>query len=520
MNAFSGTTMTMAALMSVAHAGHEPGPEHKHRPIVAGIVLAEDQDDQHGDRRHHEPPKHDGRVQIVEHDQSAFGADPHYEDTFDFDEQYRIYGDKAPVTTQRPLLELGRPLFREGPFRPAYDWFGEQNPISPHFLVYGDWRVAAGSSSDPNRSGRAEHTNRLATQLNLDLDLKLTATERIHAFVQPFNRGANFTRIEDGEGAEAEFDLNLDALYFEGDIGAMLAGVTGEPSAFDLPIAFGKMPLLFQNGVWVEDAFTGVAVTLPAKNSPLLDISNMDITFFAGFDDVTTDAVGGVNEGETNVFGVTAFIELLEGYMEVGYGFVDGHGSKSGFDYHNLTAAFTRRYGGLISNSLRVILNLGQDVKGGPDTAEGALFLIENSLITSNPSTVVPYANFFVGIDTPQSLARAGAAGGVLKNTGINFEADAITGFPSLDARGHDAVGGAIGMNYLFGLDQQVVFEVAGQTPFDPSDSSAKGDQLAFGIRWQKPFMNRFIVRADTVLGVLENEDNIAGIRLEFRWKF
>ena len=186
-----------------------------------------------------------------------------------------------------------------------------------------------------------------------------------------------------------------------------------------------------------------------------------------------------------------------------------------------------------MSNSTRLILNVGQDT-GGPKTADGALLLIENSLITSKPYTLVPYVNFFAGFGTPQSLARAGGAGGVLKNTGINFEGDAITGFPSLTPFGNDAVGVAVGVEYLFDLlsqadpagRKQVVFEVAAQTEIDDSGDAALlgrtplGSEIGVGVRAQMPLNHALILRADAMYGIRDDGDDISGIRLEFRWKF
>ena len=58
---------------------------------------------------------------------------------------------------------------------------------------------------------------------------------------------------------------------------AMIAGWTDRYQSFDLPITFGKIPLLFQNGVWLEDAFTGLAFSIPARNSPLFDIAPFSV---------------------------------------------------------------------------------------------------------------------------------------------------------------------------------------------------------------------------------------------------
>ena len=60
-----------------------------------------------------------------------------------------------------------------------------------------------------------------------------------------------------------------------GDIGQIYAGLSGTNAQFDLPVAFGLTPMITQNGVWMEDAFVGGAITLTAKNSPKLDITNI-----------------------------------------------------------------------------------------------------------------------------------------------------------------------------------------------------------------------------------------------------
>ena len=149
--------------------------------------------------------------------------------------------------------------------------------------------------------------------------------------------------------------------------------------------------------------------------------------------------------------------------------------------------------------------------------------LIENSLITSLPSTLVPYANFYVGKNKTQSLARDAGAGGIIKNTGINFETDGVTGFPKLDDTGIDSAGGAIGVSYLFNLNQQVVFELAGLTPLGDDivgGRGAAGNQFALGFRWQRPLSKEWIIRTDGMLGFRENQEDLGGIRAELRLKF
>ncbi|WP_306251601.1 hypothetical protein [Parvularcula sp. IMCC14364] len=221
--------------------------------------------------------------------------------------------------------------------------------------------------------------------------------------------------------------------------------------------------------------------------------------------------------------GVVGFFEFDQGYLETGYAYLsDGDHSNGDHSYHNLTAAFTKRYFGKISNSTRVIVNVGQDPGPGiEDTADGVLFLSENSLITSKPLTLVPYANFWAGFGKTQSVARAGAAEDILRNTGLTFESDGLTGYPTLDATAIDTVGGAIGIQNLFSLEQQLVMEVSAVVPHGNKEGPAKDVQLGAGIRYQRPLSNSVIFRADAMYGHFgDDNDSSTGIRFELRRKF
>jgi hypothetical protein len=474
-----------------------------------------------------EEPQMSPEARPVPHDPKAFGPDPSYADKpYDIGDQLRIYGGKSRVDTPRPMLELGRPIYQGGPYEAPGTWLGAKNPVDQAFSIYGDLRTALAYIDDG-----ATERKVLAARLNLDVDWKLTGTERLHAFFRPIDNGTQFTGCERiaGEGkCEGHFDLKPETLFFEGDMGAMLAGARGRYTSFDLPFALGKIPLLFQNGIWLEDAFNGLAFTLPARNSRLLDISNMDVTFFAGFANVDSggvrDAAGKVANGEADVYGITTFIEANRGYWELGYAYTYGEADK-GFDdqsYHNITAAFTRRYGGWLSNSVRVIHNFGQQREPGRrQTADGTLLLIENSFISHKPLTLVPYVNFFAGFDRPQSVARDPGAGGILKNVGINFETDGLTGFPKLDDQANNTAGGAIGIQYLFDLQKQIVFEIATvQTLKEATERAVPGPQSAIGVRYQHNIDKAWLFRADAMIASRAQLDDVGGVRIELRRKF
>lgn len=474
--------------------------------LAASPVLAKD------------PPKMDDAATPVEHDDEVFRDDPDYGDhDYDPEAQAAIYGGKHLNRTARPPVELGLPLYAPGEYRPAGTWMGRKNPTQPWLYAYGDLRTTVAW----NDNGASEQ-GRLATRLNLDLDFGFTATERIHVFARPFDQGGSFLRYDfagdvDGEFVE-EFDFNLDAAFFEGDMGPIARGFSGKENTLDLPFSVGLVPMLTQNGVWMQDAFWGAAVAvLPARNSPKLDISNFDLTLFAGFDKVSTVATADPDHG-ANLYGFAAFAEANKGYWEGGVGVIDSDVSE--LSYVNASIAFTRRYKALLSNSIRLIGNFGQDDLPAfdPRRAEGFLLLLENSIVSSKPVTQVPYFNLFVGFDRPQPLVRDPGAGGILAQEGILFETDGVTGFPTLDPTAADAYGGAFGYEWLFNLERQLVLEVAALDRF--GDRSGLGSEYGVGVRFQEPLNNAWILRFDAMHGWRDVGDDLFGVRVEIRRKF
>nr|WP_246317638.1 hypothetical protein [Hyphomicrobium methylovorum] len=461
------------------------------------------------------------KKRITTSTKSAFRPGPTYERKYDAKEQLDIYGGKGAVEPPRPLLEVGREQYTSGIFDESSTVLGKLNPLLPGLAVYGDWRTAIAYNRNNGKD-----IAQVATRLNLDVDFKITATERIHAFFTPFQDGnAKFTRFEFGgrdgdQRFNAEFDAEPQTLFFEGDFGSLYSGFSGKQAGFDLPFTVGLFPLFLQNGIWANDAILGGAVSLPAKNSAALGLSNFDITFFAAFDNIDnasfTRANGTVDNDNAHLFGVTAFVDAFNGYVEAGYGFLQGTGIQEGVEQHFLTAAYSRRYANTISNSTRVFANFGDDGRGNGD---GLAIISENSLITSLPSTLLPYANFFVGFGKPEPLVDGNNAG-ILKNVGINFETDALTGYPKLDDTASNTFGGALGLQYLFNLDQQLVFEVATVQPFENDGIGARHAQYGFGVRYQIPITRSWLFRADATYQIQEHGDDNFGFRTELRSKF
>ena len=448
-----------------------------------------------------------------------FRSDPQYETSYNAQGQVDVYGAKTAVEPPRPLLELGRQQYTSGAYDASSTLLGKKNPLLPGLAIYGDWRTALAYNRNNSKD-----IAQVATRLNLDVDFKITGTERIHAFFTPLQKNTQFTRFEfAGDDASGDFDFEFDpepqTLFLEGDFASIYSGFSGQETTFDLPFTVGLFPLFLQNGIWANDAILGGAVTFPAKNSAALSLANFDVTLFAAFNDVDNAGIIGADgddNNNTNLFGATAFIDAYGGYIETGYGLIDGRDDQEGLLTHFVTGAYTRRYSNTISNSTRVFANFGDDPQGDD---EGLAIISENSLITGLPSTLLPYANFFVGFGNPQPLVDGNGAG-ILKNVGINFETDALTGYPKLDDSGSNAWGGAIGLQYLFDLDEQLVFEFAMVQPFDDDGIGAEDAQYGFGARYQIPIDRAWLFRADATYHILGGEQDNFGIRAELRRKF
>ena len=407
-----------------------------------------------------------------------FQPDPQYGEGYNAEGQVDIYGAKSVVDPPRPPIEIGRQQYTSGAYDESSTFLGEINPLLPGLAVYGDWRTAVAYNGNNGKD-----IAQIATRLNLDVDLKLTGTERIHAFFTPLQENNKFNRFEFGGGDgdqrfNDEFDFNPQTLFFEGDFGSLYSGASGQEASFDLPFTVGLFPLFLQNGIWANDAILGAAVSLPAKNSAALGLANFDVTFFAAFDNVDNAGIIGAADSTTPRQPLRrhrlhrCLRRLHRSRLRPHPGPRRARRTAHALPYRGVHPALPEHR---VEFDPRLRQLRGRSARN----SDGLAIISENSLISGLPSTLLPYANFFVGFGNPQPLADGNGAG-ILKNVGINFETDALTGYPKLDDTGSNALGGAIGVQYLFNLDEQIVFEVAMVQPFEDDRHRHAGRAVRF----------------------------------------
>ena len=109
----------------------------------------------------------------VDGTKDLFQPDPQYGEGYNAQGQVDIYGAKRVVDPPRPPVEIGRQQYTSGAYDESSTFLGEKNPLLPGLAVYGDWRTAVAYNSNNGKD-----IAQIATRLNLDVDLKITGTER------------------------------------------------------------------------------------------------------------------------------------------------------------------------------------------------------------------------------------------------------------------------------------------------------------------------------------------------------
>ena len=84
----------------------------------------------------------------------------------------------------------------------------------------------------------------------------------------------------------------------------------------------------------------------------------------------------------------------------------------------------------------------------------------------------------------------------MLRNTGILFESDNLTGYPTLDATANDTYGAAVGLDLLApDFSQQLILEAAVvQRMGNPPNAEAPDDQYGLGAAVSNPDHERALV--------------------------
>ena len=175
------------------------------------------------------PRKCPRRLTTAPYDPDNFRPGPDYRNKpYSAEDQYAIYGLKTPNPTQLPAPGNRRRALRlwAGRFRPISTWpWRGKNPGVQHS---GCTAIGERHRLQRQRKGRRRRPHRtwpLRQPLNLDIDYQFTSTERIHLFVRPLDKDNQNhplrLRRQRPWAFQPNLNFNVDALFFEGDLGAI-----------------------------------------------------------------------------------------------------------------------------------------------------------------------------------------------------------------------------------------------------------------------------------------------------------
>jgi hypothetical protein len=273
---------------------------------------------------------------------------------------------RLPETWQepRPVTAFSEFLGTGPPSGTRLQWFGDQGYMwDVRFVGSGSYELFAFGLNENSQQQVA-----VGHQLTLDLDLRLTGTERFHVQFRPLgkgNSGGSFYQFTDPEGYVDNAHAEPDRFWFEGKLQSILGGVVDPLAVLDYNFAVGKFPVELHNSLLMNDEILGFGL---GKNTILRGgLSNVNVQFIYALNDVENAA------GDNRLYGVNAAIDHRRTYYELSYLLLQNDVDSSR-DARYAAVSGTKIYGPL-AVAARGLFKWGDP--GG--SGDGQLFVLERN---------------------------------------------------------------------------------------------------------------------------------------------
>jgi len=421
--------------------------------------------------RRDEPPLPPLHEELATHG-GAHLYEPEGEQTYWLHQQLEhggeAHGIDGHVEFHRPVLRLPedwekpRPLtfFQEflgaDPIRdwPHLHWFGETGfQWEPRFVGYGAYQLFGFAIEEgrQNQSG-------IGHQLLLDLDLRITGTERAHIQFRPLgeeNTGGSFFQFSEPDGYVDNATGAPDRYWIEGEFYSIFQGWFGEEfTPRDYHFVLGRFPFVLHNGLLLNDDLVGFVVN---KNTLLVgDLSNLNVQVFYILDDIDAFDVS------SDLYGTHLTADYRHIFLEATLARLE-HSRDSDRDT-NYAALSATKFFGAFSVAGRALFKWGDT--GG--LGDGQLFVLETNWTRAFTGEfargwdfehAVFYANAFHA--TPGWTPIADGNFDRLRST---FEVDPLVAIARGDA--DDTSGIALGVQlFRHHEDESITPEVALEVP-------------------------------------------------------
>jgi hypothetical protein len=277
-------------------------------------------------------------------------------------------------------------------------------------------------------------------QIDLQLNLQLTATQRVFALLRPLERGdrrPTLYRFGDHDGWTGRFQGEPEALFYEGQPFNWLSPNDRWP--LDVSVAGGRIPFTLHNGLWFDNYFDGFSI---AKNNIQLgSLSNLNVLYFLTRGQTQpgiTLSERDRREQEKNLTGVDVNTDWGEYFVEaswaVGYDNGKVRDGRQDLDRHFWALSLTRTLSSDAGVAFRAMGSTPNATAGA-----GELFALEGQYGLWD---TLLYATVF---GATADWLPPSVQGSPLDREGILFAFDRLVPTPQLNPRAADTVGGVVG---------------------------------------------------------------------------
>lgn len=390
----------------------------------------------------------------------------------------------------------------------------------PRLWAYAINRTAF-QTFDDGRSGRERETE-IANRIDIFANLQLTGTEKILLGIRATdnNRPDRFTRYTfDGasEGFNDELAFRIETLFFEGDLGSLFPVLDESGTLpFDLGFTVGRQPIIFQEGILINDTID--AVGLIRNNIPFPGTSNLRVSAMWGWhridrNDFNRGELG--PPGDENLFGLFIAADTHLSTLNGDFIYVTDSNNGDGL-YFGLSAIQRLPWLGGISTAFRINTSIAlEDEIPGNVVGTGTLLTAEFSKTVKGSDDIV-YFNPFLGLGNFTQAGREAIVGGPLANSGILFASPNLSTYGAeLDPFTSDSVvGAALGYQAFWDNKRRnLILEVAGR-----HDLSGDGfDSLGFGFQLQQAVGQYVQLTFEGFYALVEDRGDGFGARAEIQ---
>lgn len=355
-----------------------------------------------------------------------------------------------------------------------------------------------------------------ANRLDLFINLQLTGTEKILLGLRTVdgNNPRKFTRYTfDGrnEGFNDHFDVDIDALFFEGDLGSFIPNLDNAGiKPIDYGFTIGRQRITFQEGMLINDVID--AVGLVRNNIVFPGTSNLRISAMWGWNRI--DRNDDQRNPNNNLFGVFVAADTHVSTFNLDMIYIDDSKNADGL-YVGFSAIQRILALDNLSTAFRINSSFALDRSvPGNVVGNGTLISLELSK-TPHGSDDIVYFNSFIGIGNFTQAGREQIVGGPLANMGILFASPSLSTYVSeLNPFTDNVVGAALGYQAFFDHKRRnLILEVAGRHDYDDDGF----DQLGFGFQLQQAIGRRVQLQFEGFYTINEDRRDGAGARAEIQ---